>query len=793
MVLVDAMRPDYVAHAPFIRGLSASAATGSFREGFGFVPRQAYFGGLATAEFGFTNMFSFDPENSPFGAAWQFSGRRFETIRDEPAGARKMIEDVARERLTPFARSYMSTHQIPLGWLPFFDLVEKRAPWERKAGYRSLFAILDEQGIPWKQSMWPDTTALADPGDKGIVRHIASILGPADRLGCVHLQQLDSVGHIHGPGSRELIAAIRETDSLLRGLVEDLRGRYDRLGIVLFGDHGMVNVTGALDIAAALKRTGLAFGADYVCFLDSSMARFWFFHEGARRKIVETLAAVPGGHVLSDEELRHHGLAGCDRRNGELYFLADPGVLILPNFFQDSGRPIPGMHGYDPDCPDNLGYFLLHDSARPELAGSTMGKVDPHQLFPILLESLGLDPAAHTKHAAPRPARVPGGRRRFTQHPDAAAEELVRAHVERIVKAVGERAGEVEAIVLTGSFGRGEGGVHRDASGRLRPANDYDIVVVDPRDCRGALEGLGGELARELGTDFVDFCWMDGRFGKLPHTIFTHDLKYGSRVVAGDRTVLDRIPEFAAADIPVFEFVRQLLNRAAGVLSGWRGEFLNGAKPEGDERRYLANQFSKLLIALGDWHLFRWQGFDSSYTIRRRRFESLARGAGIDSATAERIIRAYDFKLRPDYAEPGDERDLLREIFPEIECALIDSVGMLTGRRAATLVEAMTGYLSHMSADTAATARDNQACRAIAGMAGIRCESAPAASIRHGIQSSLPHLLGAAAGDRPAENLSHARRHLEPGLVVPACAAFSPDAWEAHRELAIKAWFAACH
>ena len=69
LLLLDAFRPDYLRHTPYIRSLAHSGATGALRECFGFLPRAAYFGGLNAEQFGFTNMYCFDPENSIFSSA----------------------------------------------------------------------------------------------------------------------------------------------------------------------------------------------------------------------------------------------------------------------------------------------------------------------------------------------------------------------------------------------------------------------------------------------------------------------------------------------------------------------------------------------------------------------------------------------------------------------------------------------------------------------------------------------------------------------------------------------------
>jgi hypothetical protein len=764
-LLVDALRPDYLTHAPFLRGLAAESGTGFFREGFGFVPRQAYFGGLKTEEYGFTNMFCFDPGQSPFASARYLSDAPTRALRPEMPDARAQVDRLAQDRMTPFAKAYASSMQIPLPYAPYFDVVEKRAPWDRKVGYRSCFEILDELAIPWRQCMWPDTNRLPDHSDAGIVSQILQDLGPEHRLACVHLQELDSLGHAYGPNSAKLQQGVAATDRECRRLIGGLRERYGHVNIILFGDHGMVNVTRALDLTPVLEATGLRFGADYAYFLDSTMARFWFFHAAARSRLEAALREVPGGRLLEEDDLERFGLARCDHRNGERYFLADPGVLILPNFFQPSGSPIPGMHGYDPDCPDNLGFFLLHDPGRPELAGSRLGKVDPHGLFPIVLTSVGLDAGRYGRRGVPTPVHAPRPPGRYTRHEAVAAEAVVRAHLDRVLQSIAQRVGPVEAVVLTGSFGRGEGGVYRDEAGRYLPVNDYDLTVVDARNLSAPLAGLGEELARELDIDFVDLSWSDGRWEQWPLTIANYDLKYGSQVIAGNPAILDRLPAYASADLPPEEIVRLLLNRTAGLLIGLRGEFLAGRPPTDRERRFLTNQIAKALMALGDWHLFQWRGYDSSYARRRQRFASLAPGAGVGTGIAGRICQAYDFKCRPDYTWFADGVNEIRQIYAELEAAWRQSIQCLTGRPAKILEEAAAHYRARMGPT----------------------------SPRHAVMAALPLVLQAAVAGTSGDGFAQTIPQLPFLTGLPPEAKFTPENWEWVRAAAVQAWFAECH
>ncbi len=795
LVLLDAFRPDYVRHTPYLRQLSRHSATGFVRECFGFLPRAAYFGGLDAARFGFTNMYCFDPENSVFSAARALAGHHPGTSPEFQAELRQFADQKAKERLPSFAKSYASSVQIPLAYLPFFDLVEKRAPWDARVGYPSLFALLDQKGIPWYQCAWPETNRLAQHGDAAIVRQVLKDLRAEHRFAFVHLQELDGTGHLEGPNSRALQAKLAQTDRLCRELIETARQRYGEVNVVLFGDHGMVNVTRTLDLQPVLDATRLRFGADFAWFLDSTMARFWFYHRRARAAVIEAFRQVTGGHLLSETELKDFGIAGCDRRNAEMIFLADPGVLLFPNFFQGSGEPIKGMHGYDPDCPDNLGIFLAHSAKHPEWAGGSAGNVNPPALFPLVLELMGLDPKA-SPAAGPVVSPAAQSIDRFTMHPDPAAEAVVRSQLKAIVDAVERRVGQSEAIVLSGSFGRGEGGVFRGPDGRYHPVNDYDLLVVDRRDLSAALSGLGDALAKELGIDFVDLGYTDGQWQNLPPTVFNFDLKHGSRVIAGNASVLDRIPDWPSAELPVYEAVKLLLNRTAGMLSGLRGQFLAGETPAPDLQRYLANQIAKALMALGDWHLLRWGGYDSSYSVRRQRFASLAPGAGIHPDAAARIDQAYAFKLQPDYARFADGVNDIQTLLPEWEAAVIASVNLLTEGHGADLAAVMAGYLREQSSDPVWVKADNALCAAHPAMPeALRPERPANASLRHLIYSVLPLLLkaGFTTGATSTESLRAAVRALEPFLFLPSTPEHSAASWEQLRERVVKAWFALCH
>lgn len=789
-LLVDALRVDYVDAAPFLSSLARRSACGVMRECFGFVPRHGYFGGLDASAYGFTNMYALDPDRSPFGVARWISKPGLELPR-----SRAWVEAEARKRMSRFEQLYASTLEMPLDRAPLFDAVEKYAPWDPRVGYRSLFAILDEQRIPWTECLWPGTNTLRDRSDAGLVRQFLDQLRPTHRFAALHLQALDAIGHAHGPASRQVLDAIARTDALVAGLFDELQRRYARVNGVLFGDHGMVPVTATLDVAARLERTGLRHGIDYACFLDSTMVRLWFFHADARRRIEACLADVRGGHLMSPEELARESLGGMDRRNAEAIFLCDPGVLVFPNYFQGGGQPIAGMHGYDPGFPDNQGAFMLFDSAQPELAGLAFDAVEPADVFPLLLHGIGLSASDRSPRPLPRPLPRPRsaapGARRLVARPEPEAEAAVRAHLARVVNAILARCGSVEAILLTGSFGRGEGGVQRTSDGRWVPVNDFDLVVVDHRDVRGSLAGLGEALAREIGLDFVDIAWTDALRPPHPVSILAFDTRYGTTILHGDRGIVDRLPPIAAAEISRDEPIILLLNRTAGVLSGvrWARTGDGTWHVSAEDPRYLTNQLVKAAIAVGDAHLVRWNAYDPSYRRRAERVAAMAAGAGIPGPYVELIARAHAFKAVPDYGAnplgPGD----VRPVADAVRSALDDSLAARLGAAAVADDDHFDRWVGSWLTPPQVVAEN----RLITERAGVPARLRPGrptdVSLRGVVYRAIGDLLDGLAGD-PAAAAERAAHRLESCFMLPHVDRTSP---EEMRRIVVDLWFATCH
>jgi predicted AlkP superfamily pyrophosphatase or phosphodiesterase len=389
LVLVDALRHDYLTEedAPFLYELARGGLYGSLIPTFGFDPDAAHFAGLFPDEGESGAHYWFDPAHSPFGFT-KFFPALLDTLPEWPQRVgHKLIQwMVQRTSKNMVLHNQASTALVPFRFLHYFDFSQKRLPFE--AGFaprQTIFDLLEEAGKGWFFHANP----LHRVNSAAVLARVKDEVKPPCAFAYLLIGDLDHAGHDFGPASAERKAVLRQVDACLREIHREVSKRFEVVNWILFGDHGMVEVKSITDVWGALFGAKLKIGKDYVFFLDSTMARFWFFNEVAKAQVTSALASVKGGRLLTQEDLDHYHLNFSHNRFGDLFFLADPGVLISPNFFQGK-RMVKGMHGYAPEFPDHQAAVIINSPHVPP-SGRLAAPVDMRQLFPTVLKFLGLN------------------------------------------------------------------------------------------------------------------------------------------------------------------------------------------------------------------------------------------------------------------------------------------------------------------------------------------------------------------------------------------------------------------
>lgn len=262
----------------------------------------------------------------------------------------------------------------------------------------------------------------------------------------------------------------------------------------------------------------------------------------------------------------------------------------------------------------------------------------------------------------------------YTAWPDPAMDQHVADLLGRTTEAVVQQVGaDLEAIVLVGGFGRGEGGVLRKRDGGLHIVNDFDIVLVYREPFgrrlsklwvhlrhRRALHRLAESLAREFGMKQVDLTLCGAHALQVAEPkLADYDMQHGHRLLWGDADPCSRMRPLVSTDIPAFEGTWLLRNRGIGLVLARL--YLDRGQLHAEDRENFYIEINKAALAMGDALWILAGRYTVQYADRAADFAGLADMGfpAVDELTA-RYRQAAEYKLRPVAAQyPGVEPEAL--------------------------------------------------------------------------------------------------------------------------------------
>lgn len=275
---------------------------------------------------------------------------------------------------------------------------------------------------------------------------------------------------------------------------------------------------------------------------------------------------------------------------------------------------------------------------------------------------------AHSPSALSLPLRTPRSieRRRTVSLPDATArftldgsDELEQHLAQTCARIAAGLRGllpprKLEAVLLGGGYGRGEGGVLRTASG-ARPYNDLEFYVclrgnrhLNERRFGHALHVLGEILTPQAGIE-VEFKITSLReLSRSPVSMFAYDLVMGHRWLVGDDRLLAGCGRHRDAEqIPLTEATRLLMNRCSGLL--FAAERLERREFTAADADFVRRNIAKAELALGDALLVTRHEYHWSVRERQRRVEAIEPTASTPWIVALRRhhLAGVEFKLHP--------------------------------------------------------------------------------------------------------------------------------------------------
>ena len=217
----------------------------------------------------------------------------------------------------------------------------------------------------------------------------------------------------------------------------------------------------------------------------------------------------------------------------------------------------------------------------------------------------------------------------------------------------------VVALVLTGSFSRGEGSIVLDDSGNSYVLGDIEFFVVLGEGANHSLthtqlSALSSTVEQELAEKQI-YCKVEfspvarSYFRRVRPNIFNYELLKHGKVVFGDKSILQDISSFGAESIPPEDGFFLLCNRIVEQLIAWKSTENNSC-----DNRY---QILKLYLDMAGSCLVASGRYAPTYAERAHlcadavAAENIIIGVNRRESFLEILKAATTYKLNPNATE----------------------------------------------------------------------------------------------------------------------------------------------
>lgn len=249
---------------------------------------------------------------------------------------------------------------------------------------------------------------------------------------------------------------------------------------------------------------------------------------------------------------------------------------------------------------------------------------------------------------------------------DSVAQEVLYECVQAIAD-FADCGNDIVALILTGSFSRGEGSILIDNQGPHKVLGDMEFFILTGTTMD--LDGVGRKLAglerqveerlrqKNIVCD-IDFSPVGRHYLKrMKPTIFNYELKTHGKVVYGDPDVMKETVSFHASDIPLFDAFYLLCNRIIEQLVFYRSDPCS-RKGALVERFY---PLIKMYMDMAGSFLIMKGKYKPDYATRCREFvgfeEKSFLGKDKMQAFNDRLLFFTGLKLQPDHDKLPKEQD----------------------------------------------------------------------------------------------------------------------------------------
>ena len=241
--------------------------------------------GKTPPEHGHFSFFYYDPHHSPFRFLKYLPSFLLPDIIFSRHRIRHHISKVLKKVLG--YTGYFQLYRVPFRHLPYLNYSEKR----------DMFIPGGMDGVPNLADAWQGRSYhISDWRKPGMFNfQEAEELLKRGSFECAFIYDaaLDGFLHRHIGEPEAVRAELKRYEERMRRLYETAVACYDEVEFCVLSDHGMTPLTCSLDLRPVLGK--YRWGRDYISFVDSTMARFWWIRPELKEGLRAAVASA--GHT----------------------------------------------------------------------------------------------------------------------------------------------------------------------------------------------------------------------------------------------------------------------------------------------------------------------------------------------------------------------------------------------------------------------------------------------------------------------------------------------------------------
>ena len=370
-IFIDSLKPESLEYMPFLNSFSTKKRMKT-ELGYSLTCHSSFYTGVHPDKHLTWVFWKYSPNSSPF--KWINKSRIYKLPHNN-------YTKFACFMLTKIFYGSRRISGIPLRFVSYWGL------WHTPMKYwhylepteykQSIFDVLPEADIEF------EVVYEANDPSRFIERRVSNQIKPWTYIFIV---DIDPLTHKYGQDSAEARKRLGEIDNILQRVYEYFDRQFSDFYFICFSDHGQSKIEDKIDINSIFRSHGSSLN-DYIHFIDSTFARFWFRDEKEEAEVRKILAGMTDkGFILEEEHFEKYHIEMPDNRYGDLIFYLDKPYAFDHGSIKVMGKVFSFqpdyMHGYLPDYVDSDGIFV---SNKQVLDNSYVELVD---IMPSILDAL---------------------------------------------------------------------------------------------------------------------------------------------------------------------------------------------------------------------------------------------------------------------------------------------------------------------------------------------------------------------------------------------------------------------